>query len=98
MKVEYTKQAIADLRKVSVDSHVFGETVAAAVEARIHETILYIAEHPKPAASVVERPGMHVIPLVRYPYKIFYRVLEDRVRILHIRHAARRPWTKASRE
>ena len=36
---------------------------------------------------------MHVIPLVRYPYKIFYRILADRIRILHIRHTSRRPWT-----
>ncbi len=37
---------------------------------------------------------MHVIPLIRYPYKIFYRVFEDAIRVLHIRHASRRPWTR----
>jgi toxin ParE1/3/4 len=94
MKVEYTKRAVADLRKVSADSRVFGEAVTAAVEARIHQIIAHIAARPKAAARVVERPGMHVIPLIRYPYKIFYRVLEDRVRILHIRHTSRRPWTR----
>jgi hypothetical protein len=35
---------------------------------------------------------VHVVPLVRYPFKIFYRVLEGRVRIQHIRHGARRAW------
>jgi toxin ParE1/3/4 len=94
MKVEYSRRAAADLRKVSADSRAFGEMVAAAVEVRIRNIITHIGEHPEAAARVVERPGTHVIPLIRYPYKIFYRVLEDRVRILHIRHASRRPWTK----
>ena len=26
------------------------------------------------------------------PYKIFYRVREDIVEVIHIRHTARRPW------
>lgn len=94
MKVEYSKRAAADLRKVSADSRAFGDAVAAAVELRIRAIIAHIAARPYAAAKVIERPGMHVIPLIRYPYKIFYRVLDDRVRILHIRHTSRRPWTR----
>ena len=94
MNVEYTTRAVADLRKVAADSRLYGEAVAAAVEARIRQIIAQIAEHPKGAPSVEERPGVHVIPLIRFPYKIFYRVLPDRVRILHIRHTSRRPWTQ----
>ena len=94
MRVEYSKRATDDLRKVSEESRAFGEMVAAAVETRIRAIIAHIAEHPEAAARVAERPGMHVIPLIRYPYKIFYRVLEDRIRVLHIRHSSRRPWTR----
>jgi plasmid stabilization system protein ParE len=93
MKVEFSNRAIADLRKVSSDSLAFGEAVAIAVEARIRGVIKRIADHPQAAQRVTERPGVHVVPLARYPYKIFYRVLDDRVRILHIRHSSRRPWT-----
>ncbi len=32
------------------------------------------------------------VPLGHYPYKIFYRLSTDTVEILHIHHAARRPW------
>ena len=94
MKVEFSERAAADLRKVSADSQVFGAAVAAAVELRIRQIIAHIAARPYAAARVIERPGMHVIPLIRYPYKIFSRVFEDRVRILHIRHTSRRPWTR----
>jgi plasmid stabilization system protein ParE len=94
MKVEYTKQALADLRKISADSREFGESITVALESRIRTVVAHLAEHPEAAAPIAERPGMRVVPLIRHPYKIFYRALEDRVRILHIRHTARRPWTK----
>ena len=93
MKVEYSKRAIADLHKLSIDSLAFGDNVAAAVERRIRTMVAHIARYPYAAQEVTNRPGMHVLPLIRYPYKIFYRVLDDRIRILHIRHTARRPWT-----
>ena len=92
MKVEYSKRATADLHKVSADSRAFGEMVAAAVEVRIREIIAQIREHPEGRPPVIERPGVHVAALVRYPYKIFYRILEDGVRILHIRHTSRPAW------
>lgn len=93
MKVEYTNRALADLRKISADSRVvFGDTVAAALEARVRAVVAHIAQHPEVAPRVAEREGTRVFPLIRYPYKIFYRVLNDRVRILHIRHTSRRPW------
>jgi plasmid stabilization system protein ParE len=93
MNVEYTNRAVADLRKVSADSRAaFGDAVAAALETRIRDVIRLIAERPEAAPGVLARPGMRVFPLIRYPYKIFYRVLEDRIRILHIRHTSRRPW------
>ena len=93
MKVEYTNRALADLRKISADSRaVFGEAVAAALEARLRAVVRHITERPESAPRVVERPGVRVFPLIRYPYKIFYRVLDDGVRILHIRHTSRRPW------
>jgi toxin ParE1/3/4 len=87
VKVEYSNRATADLCKVSADSLAFGEKVAAAVQIRIREVVTQIVDAPESAPQVVDRPGVRIVPLVRYPYKIFYRVLDDRVRILHVRHA-----------
>jgi plasmid stabilization system protein ParE len=94
MKVEYSARAVTDLRKVAADSREFGEAAAVAVEARIREVVAHIAEHPEGAPRVVQRPDVRVVPLIRYPYKIFYRVLDGSIRILHIRHTSRRPWEK----
>jgi len=36
---------------------------------------------------------VRVVPLIRYPYKIFYRVTPQAVEILYIHHASRlQPW------
>jgi plasmid stabilization system protein ParE len=67
MKVEYSKRAAADLCKVAADSRSFGEMVAVAVEVRIREIITQIREHPEGRPRVIERPGVHVAALVRYP-------------------------------
>ena len=94
MIVEFSKRATADLQKIAVDSHSFGERVAKAVEARIREIITHIAEYPEAGIRIAERPSMRMIPLGRFPYEILYRVSEDRIRILPIRHRSRRSWTK----
>jgi plasmid stabilization system protein ParE len=93
MKVEFTNRAVRDLRDISDDSRrQFGGQVAAALEARIRDVVAGIAHAPESAPRVEQRPGMRVVPLVRFPFKIFYRIVGDTVRVLHIRHAARRPW------
>jgi plasmid stabilization system protein ParE len=93
MKIEFSNRAVADLRKVLADSHrTFGARVAEALDARIGEVVTHAAENPEAAPQVTRRSGVRVIPLVRYPYRIFYRLLEDRIRVLHIRHTSRHPW------
>ena len=44
-------------------------------------------------ARIAERTGVRVVPLIRYPYKVFYRITNEAIEILYIHHAARRaPW------
>ena len=95
MKVEFTNRAVGDLHNISIQSRKeFGASVAAALELRIRKAVEQIGDAPESAPRVEHRPGMRVLPLVRYPFKIFYRIVGDTVRILHIRHTARRPWTE----
>jgi len=39
---------------------------------------------------VAERPGVRRVPLLRYPYVVFYRVLDDEVIVLRVVHGARK--------
>ena len=73
MRVEFSRRAVGDLLKVSAYSRrVFGDRVAARLEAHIRKMVEQIADAPESAPRVVERPSVRMIPLVRYPYKIFY--------------------------
>jgi plasmid stabilization system protein ParE len=40
---------------------------------------------------LVDNAGHRRVPVLRYPYLIFYRVAGDELLILHIRHTSRRP-------
>jgi plasmid stabilization system protein ParE len=44
--------------------------------------------------SVEQRREVRAVPVIRYPYRIFYVVTDDEVQILHIHHSAREPWAE----
>ena len=92
MKVVYTEEALRDLDAIADWLIAHCPTVAPAVERRIRRVVAHIARWPESARRSAHRPGVHAVPLGRYPYKIFYRINGDRVEILHIHHAARQPW------
>jgi toxin ParE1/3/4 len=93
MKVEYAPRAQADLADIGDYSRThYGRTVAAALETFIRATIARIAVMPESGERVPERVGVRVVPLTRYPFRIFYTAGEDTVTILHIRQTSRRPW------
>jgi toxin ParE1/3/4 len=98
MKVVYTDEALADLDSILeyISSHY--PATYPRFERRLQMVQARIAAWPESAQEVAERPGIRVVPLIRYPYKIFYRIEKERVEILHVYHAARRaPWKKSDR-
>ena len=75
MKVEFTKRAVNDLRDIADHSHrQFGPRVAAALEQRIRDITIQIGNAPDSAPLVEQRPGMRVLPLLRYPFNIRYSI------------------------
>jgi plasmid stabilization system protein ParE len=93
MRVEYSKRAITDLRQISTyHARSGGPATAAKIAARIQEVVAQITGSPLSGRSVVQRPGVRVMLLVSYCYKIFYSVMGDTIRIVHIRHTSRRPF------
>ncbi len=94
MSVAYSRRAVADLRGIAAyyagsDNPAVGEQVAA----RIRAVIARVERLPRSGRPVGQRPRVRVAPLLRYPYLVFYEPKGDGVRILHIRHSARRPWS-----
>jgi plasmid stabilization system protein ParE len=93
MRIEYSRRALSDLIEIAAYYAAFQNNAGERVGARIREVAARIARSPQIGRPVVERPGVRVVPLRRYPYLIFYRVARDAVRIIHIRHTSRRPWS-----
>jgi plasmid stabilization system protein ParE len=93
MKVEFAPRATADLARIGTRSRqVFGPAAALALETFIRATIVRLAAFPESGLRLPRRPNVLVVPLVRYPFKIFYTFDRDTLTILHIRHGARRSW------
>jgi plasmid stabilization system protein ParE len=95
MSVVYSPRAIRDLEHIAAYYRNLADSkLAVAIALRIEKVIDRVARGPMTAPRVAERPGVHAVLVLRYPYKIFYRLRGDMVEILHIRHTARRPWTE----
>ena len=93
MRVEYSKRALADLRHIAAYyTRSGGSALAESIAARIHGVVARLAELPLSGRAVAQRPEVRVALLLKYDYKIFYRVVGDTIRIVHIRHTSRRPY------
>lgn len=65
------------------------------VEGRIRSAFDHISRHPEAAERVEQRPEVRRLPLMRYPYVIYYEIGTDAVTVLRVLHGARRqPWSK----
>ena len=89
MRVVYTDEALHDLEDILRFIATNFPTAYPSFELRLRAIERRIGQWPQSAREVAERPGVRVVPLVRYPYRIFYRVTPDAIEILHIHHTAR---------
>ena len=72
MKVRFSKLALAELDAILTDIRTENAPAGARFEARIQRVFKRIAQFPKGAQEVKNRPGIRRVPLVRYPYVVHY--------------------------
>ena len=89
MRVVWTEAALADLEEVLAYIAEHYPALAVPVERRLRAVIERVARWPQSGRAVDQRPGVRVVPLVRFPYRLFYVVTDDVVEVLHVHHAAR---------
>ena len=93
MKLRYSRRALAELDAILSDLGSMNPAAAHRFEARIFQIGERIRQFPYGFQEVAERPGVRRVPLVRYPYLIFYKMLGDEAVVLRIVHGARKePW------
>ena len=90
MKVVYAERARRDIADIFDAIAPHNRAAAMRVEAMIRIQCKRLTEFPY-AAAETDEPGVRRLPLVRYPYTIFYRVnVEmDRIEIARVLHGAR---------
>ena len=92
MKLVYSRQALADLDEIATYySASASPAIAQSIERRLSDVIHRICRVPEAAPRVSQRSQVRMVAVVRYPFRIFYRVRDNTVDILHIRHTSRRP-------
>lgn len=90
MKLRYTPDAIADLRKVLAYIETQSPHGARKVQARIQRLINLTLDHPHLGARTRSKRLRRLVARP-YPYLIFYEVAGDEIVIHGVRHSARRP-------
>lgn len=90
MKVRFTRRAFADRAAIFDYLHSRSPAGARNVTSQLRHAIDVLSNQPL-SGHQTDMDNVRVLFVGRYPYKIFYRVSESAVEILHIRHTARRP-------
>ena len=87
MKVRFAPRARDDI--AGIHSWLSERTAAArTVISEIRRTADLIGEYPQ-IGRLTDIPGVKVLPVVRYPYLVYYTLEPDEVVILHVRHGSR---------
>lgn len=85
MRVRYTRCAFAEREAIFKYLYVQSPTGAGKVMAKLRQAIAALSSEPL-GGHVTNMANVRVLFVGKYPYKIFYRIGQDAVEILHIRH------------
>ena len=96
MRVTYSPRSLRQLEDIHSYISERSPRAARAVIERIRRLCEKLGDMPG-MGTPTDQPGVRVLPVVRYPYLIFYviREADNEVRILRVRHGARQPSRKA---
>jgi plasmid stabilization system protein ParE len=91
MWLSFSRRALHEISEIYEYLARENPAAAAKVLERIHQLSLLAADYPHTGRSV-SLSGVRMLPVAHYPYLIFFRRVPGRseVRILRVRHAARR--------
>jgi len=92
VKIIYLPIALTQLDNIFNDLSALNPAAARRVKATIKHSIDLLADFPR-SAKASEIPGIREMPIVRYPYVVFYTVDDDaqEVIILRVRHTSQDP-------
>jgi plasmid stabilization system protein ParE len=90
LRLSYTPEALAELEEVLAYIANRSPEGAQRVRQRLKTIIGFVGQHPY-AGLKLRKPDLRRIAATPYPYIVFYRVEDDEVIIVGVRHSARDP-------
>jgi toxin ParE1/3/4 len=93
MKVRYTLRARADIEAIFSYLDTRNPAAARAVKLEIERAAMALTLSPYLGSTIDRSPEFRGLRVGRYPYRLFYRIRENEVWIVHVRHTSRRPWS-----
>ena len=90
MKVLWKRRALRDLDEIHAYILQRSKQGAESVVRRIESTVELIGDYPGYGRKLKTRANFRVLPVGKYPYRVYYAVEADAVVIVHVRHTSRR--------
>jgi|SRR5579862_7706770 len=90
MNVVYAPRALRDLHGIAAYLSERDPDAAARVLGAIKSSVDTLRFFPQ-IGRIVDNAGHRRVPVLHYPFVIFYRIADGELLILHIRHTSRRP-------
>jgi plasmid stabilization system protein ParE len=87
--VSFTAGALADLDQILAYTREHHAFQLSKLEERIHAVIARIERRPRSAPALRDRRNVRAVPLIRYPFKIYFREVSGGIETLHIYHTSR---------
>jgi len=92
MKVRFSRRAFRDLTEIADYIAVENPAAAARTGAAIQKAIDLLSRHPYVGVRNARAAEMRSWLVTPFPCRVHYRVRDDIVWIVHVRHTARRDW------
>jgi toxin ParE1/3/4 len=93
MRVRYTLRARTDLEVIFSYLDSRNPAAARAVKREIERAAAALALSPYLGVVIDRSPDFRGLRAGRYPYRLYYRIRDNEVWIVHVRHTSRRPWS-----
>jgi len=92
MRISYSRRALAQIDEIFVYINKDNPAAARGFLERIDALVSLLGKYPL-IGRTTDKASVRVMGMRRYPYLVFYKILldTDEVRILRVRHMARRP-------
>lgn len=88
MKLRYARRARTDIDGIHEYIAQHDRRAAGTVARRIRSVCQLLASYPG-LGRATDMAGVRVFPIVPFPYLIYYRVADDALEVIHVRHGRR---------